>query len=56
MVAIDPVVETINPVAAIPDVAVMLQHFASVHRKGEQKIRVQILNYWFHGVRFVYNR
>jgi hypothetical protein len=54
--AVDPVVKTVDPITTIPDVAVMLQHFASVHRKGEQKIRVQILNYWFHGARFVYNR
>jgi len=48
VVSVDPVVETIDPVAAIPHLAVVFQHFAPVHRKGEQKVCVQMLNYWFH--------
>jgi hypothetical protein len=35
---------------------VIFQHFAPVHREGEQEVGVKVLDYRFHGARVLYNR
>ena len=50
VVGVDPVVKAVDPISAVPNLPVMLQYFAAIHRKGEQKVGMQMLDDWFHWV------
>ena len=50
VVGVDPVVKAVDPIAAVPNLPVVLQYFAAIHRKGEQKVGMQMLDDNFHWV------